>query len=92
VLDAKAIIDVLANPNHVKNIVFPILDDCRQLISSLTQVRFRHYYCETNCCADKLAKMGSSHNLDFAILTIHMWIYFLFMRMTLMGVLKQVLP
>ena len=66
-LDAKAIIDVLANPNYVNNIVSPILDDCRQLISSLIQVRSRHCYRKANNCADKLAKMGSSHNLDFAI-------------------------
>ena len=35
-LDAKAIIDSLANSNYVNNIVSPILDDCRQLISNLT--------------------------------------------------------
>ncbi|KAL0000009.1 hypothetical protein SO802_019611 [Lithocarpus litseifolius] len=66
-LDAKAIIDMLLNSNYVNILVSPILDDCRQLISNFSQVRIRHCYREANQCADKLARMGSSHNLDFAI-------------------------
>ena len=66
-LDAKAIIDVLLNSNYENNIVSPILDDCRQLISNFSQVQIRHCYCEANQCVDKLAKMGSSHNFDFTI-------------------------
>ena len=69
-LDAKSIIDVLLNSNYVNNIVSPILDDCRQLISNFSQVQIRHCYREANRCADKLARMGSSHNLDFAIFDI----------------------
>ena len=65
-LDAKAIIDVLLNSNYVDNIVSPILDDCRQLISNFSQVWIRHCYREANRCANKLAKMGSSHIIDFA--------------------------
>lgn len=66
-LHVKAIIDVFVNPNYVNNIVSPILDDCRQLISNLPQVRFNHCYREANRCADKLARIRSSHSLDFVI-------------------------
>ena len=44
-----------------------ILDDCRQLISNLPQVRFSHCHREANRCANKLARIRSSHNLDFVI-------------------------
>lgn len=66
-LDVKAIIDVLANPNYVNNTVSPILGDCRQLIANIPQVQFSHCYCEVNRCADRHARMGSIHNLDFVI-------------------------
>lgn len=39
-MDAQTIIDVLANSNYVNNIMSPILDNCRQLISNLPQVPF----------------------------------------------------
>ena len=55
-MDAKSIIDVIGSPNYVNNIISPILDDCRLLITKFHQVRIKHCFLQTNQCADGLAK------------------------------------
>lgn len=57
-LDAKAVCDVLCNPIQTKIIILPIVDDCRQLVTRIPQVRFKHYFREANRCIDGLARMG----------------------------------
>ena len=57
-LDAKAILEVLSKPNYVINIIYPILDDYRLLVSQFHQIQFNHCYREANWCANVLAKMG----------------------------------
>ena len=47
-MDAKAIVDVVRNPYYVNNIVSPILDVYRQLLSRFHQVRFNHRFCQAN--------------------------------------------
>ena len=56
-LDAKVIVDIFHNANYEKNIVSPILDDCRQLFSKFGRVQIKHIYCQANRCADTLARM-----------------------------------
>ncbi|KAL4620119.1 hypothetical protein ACB092_06G130400 [Castanea dentata] len=58
-IDAKTIVGLLSKPFYSNSFVMPIIDDCRQLISQIPQVRIGHYYREANSCADFLAKIGS---------------------------------
>ena len=51
-LDAKVIVDIVHNVNYENNILSPILDDCRQLMSRFDQVQIKHVYRQANCCAD----------------------------------------
>lgn len=66
-LDAKAIIDVLTNPNQTNSVISTIMDDCRQLASQIPQVRFSHCFKEANRCADGLIRMGTQQSLDFIL-------------------------
>ena len=56
-LDAKAIVDVFHKPDYKNNILYSILDDCRQLISRFCQVQFMHCFRRTNYCVDMLARI-----------------------------------
>ena len=47
-MDAKAIVDVVRNPDYVNNIISPILDDCKQLLSIFNQVCFNHCFHKAN--------------------------------------------
>ena len=64
-LDAKSIVDVLGNLSYVKNIISPILDDCRQLITQFHQVLIKHCFWQANQCADGLARISFRMNTDF---------------------------
>ena len=56
-LDAKAIVDVFHKPDYKNNVLYSILDDCKQLISRFCQVQFMHCFCRTNYCVDMLARI-----------------------------------
>ena len=56
-MDAKAIVDVLWNADYANNIISPILDDCRQLLTHFHQVHINHCFRQANQCADGLARM-----------------------------------
>ena len=43
-MDAKSIVDVVGNPNYANNIISPILDDCKILITKFHQIRFKHCF------------------------------------------------
>ena len=64
-LDAKAIVDAFLNLNYENNVMSPILDVCRQLVTQFHRIRFKHCYCETNRCADALARRGAEQDIDF---------------------------
>ena len=64
-LDAKAIVDAFLNLNYENNVMSPILDDCRQLVTQFHRIRLKHCYCETNRCADALARRGAEQDIDF---------------------------
>ena len=66
-MDVKAIVDVVGNPNYVNNIIFPILDNCRQLITRFHQVRIKHCFWQANQCADGLARKSFRMIADFLI-------------------------
>ena len=65
-LDAKVVVDILHNVNYENNVISPILDDCRQLLSRFDQVQVKHVYRQANGCADGLAKMGAEQESSFS--------------------------
>ncbi|KAL4619264.1 hypothetical protein ACB092_06G067700 [Castanea dentata] len=67
-LDAKAIVDGLGNPSYVNNIISPLLDDCRLLISRIPQICIKHCFRQANRCADSLARMSYCLDADFSTL------------------------
>ena len=60
---------MLNNPRAAVNVVSPLVDDCRHLLSQLPQVRFKHCFREANRCADFLARLGSNQAIDFHVLS-----------------------
>ena len=62
---AKSIVEVLQNTGYVNNVISPILDDCRQLITRFQNVCIKHCFRQANQCADGLARMSFSLNADF---------------------------
>ena len=66
-LGAKSIVDALANSSPSNNIVSPILDGCRYLVSLFSQVCIRHCFREANHCVDRLARIGTNQNSDFIL-------------------------
>ena len=66
-MDAKTIVDAFSHQSNSNVIISSLMDDCRYLVTQIPQVRFRHVYREANRCADHLAKLGSSMDVDFAI-------------------------
>ena len=64
-MDAKTIVDVVGNLDYVNNIISPILDDCRLLISKFQRVHFKHCFRQANQCADSLAKKSLRMSADF---------------------------
>ena len=57
-LDAMAVVQLLISPTITNLSVLPLIDDCRQLISQIAQVRIVHCFREANSCADCLARIG----------------------------------
>ena len=66
-VDAKVVINVLANPRQSNNFILSILDDCRQLASQIPQIYFSHCYREANKCVEFMARKGTHQNEDFCL-------------------------
>ena len=66
-IDAKTIVDVLGNSSYVNNNnISPILGDCRLLASRIWQIQVKHCHCQANRCADNLATMSTSQDLEIS--------------------------
>ena len=66
-LDAKSIVDVVANAKYSNIFASVLLDDCRHLIKPIPQIRFKHIFREANRCADALARMGGLQEDEFIV-------------------------
>ena len=66
-MDAKVIVDVIKNSAYVNQIISPILDDCRQLMTGCQQVQLKHCYRQANRCADYMARLGADQELDYIL-------------------------
>ena len=74
-MDAKAIVDVVGNPDYVNNIISPILDDCRQLITRFHQVRIKHCFWQVNQCADGLVRKSFRMTADSLFMIVPLWTF-----------------
>nr|XP_023926514.1 uncharacterized protein LOC112037930 [Quercus suber]XP_023926515.1 uncharacterized protein LOC112037931 [Quercus suber]POE92981.1 putative ribonuclease h protein [Quercus suber]POE92982.1 putative ribonuclease h protein [Quercus suber] len=59
-LDATAAISFLSGNSNTNGDLYGLVDDCRDLLLQLPQVRMLHCYREANSCADALACMGAA--------------------------------
>ena len=66
-MDAKVIVDAFSFQSNSNVITFSLMVDCRHLATQIPQVSFRHVNREGNRCADQLAKLGTSLEVDFAV-------------------------
>ena len=66
-LDAKAVVQLLANSSSSNLCALPLLDDCRKLVSQIGQVRISHCFREANCCVDFLARLGNHQDNCFVL-------------------------
>ena len=66
-IDAKVIVDVMKNSAYVNQIISPILDDCRQLMTGFQQVQLKHCYRQANRCADLMARLGANQEQDYML-------------------------
>ena len=66
-LDAKAVVDMLRNPQYSNRSFSSLLEDCRKLIYEIPQVRIKHCYREANGCADFMARKGSVQGQSFLV-------------------------
>ena len=65
-LDAKSIVDALGNSSYVNNVISPLLDDCKLLISCIPQFCIKHCFRQANRCADSLARLSFCLDADFS--------------------------
>ena len=66
-MDAKSIVDVVGNSEYVNNIISPILDDCRCLMTRFQQIRSKYCFRQANQCANGLTRKSLRMTADFLI-------------------------
>ncbi|KAL0000416.1 hypothetical protein SO802_014197 [Lithocarpus litseifolius] len=66
-LDARVVLDVIASLVCSNSLITSLVDDCKQLASRISWIRFNHCYREANRSADKLARMGAVQQRPFII-------------------------
>ena len=71
-IDAKAIVDALLHLNYKNNVISPILEDCRQLVTQFHWIQFKHSYSEANRCADVLTRRGTKQDIDFLLFLVRL--------------------
>ena len=59
-LDATATISLVSSNVNANGDLPGLVDDCRELLLRLPQVKLSHCFREANFCADALAKLGSA--------------------------------
>ena len=58
-LDARIVVDWLVNPLRTNLHHSLLISNCRDLVTTFPEVRIKHYFCEVNHCAGRLAKAGA---------------------------------
>ena len=65
-LDAKSIVDALENPSYVNNVISPLFDDCKLLISRIPQFCIKYCFRQANRCVDSLSRLSFCLDADFS--------------------------
>lgn len=66
-MDAKAVVDMLGNPQYCNRSISSLLEDCRKMIYEIPQFRVKHCYREANSCADFMARKGTFQDQNFIV-------------------------
>ena len=83
-MDAKSIVEIFCKTSYVNDVISPILDDCRMLITKFQQEQFKHCFRQSNQCADAFARLGADQDLDFRILEVCPWMSLFSLNKTIM--------
>ena len=67
-IDIVVLVHLLTNLGTINHMLEPLLNDYRNLVKLFPNCSVTHIYKEANCCADKLAKMGATQDIDLLIL------------------------
>nr|POE67414.1 putative ribonuclease h protein [Quercus suber] len=65
--DALVAVSLLSQANRTNSEFSSLIDDCKNLMRNLPQVRLKHCFREANRCADALAKFGANMEDDFVV-------------------------
>ena len=78
-LDAVATVSLMSCNARTNGDFSLLVDDCRDLLLQLPQVKILHCFREANCCADALARMGSANcDVEISFVTPPSHAYFSF--------------
>ena len=70
-----------ATSNSYPTNVLPLISDCRNLLARTWEVHVLHVYCESNACADALAKRGAhQHHVLSVYSSCLSFVYICFVR------------
>ena len=84
-MDAKSIVEIFCKTSYVNDVISPILDDCRMLITKFQQEQFKHCFRQSNQCADAFARSGADQDLDFRIFDSRLVDTFVFFEQDING-------
>ena len=59
--------DVMKNSAYVNQIISPILDNCRQLMTRFQQVQLKHCYRQANRCTNLMARLGANQEQEYIL-------------------------
>jgi len=66
-VDASVAISLLAQDIHTNGEFSSLIDDYRNLMKNIHQIRLKQCFREANRCADALAKFGTTMEEDFIV-------------------------
>ena len=66
-VDASVAISLLSQDVHTNGEFSSLIDDCRNLMKNIHQIRLKQCFREANRCVDALAKFGTTMEEDFIV-------------------------
>ena len=66
-IDASATVSLVSQATHTNGELSSLIDDCRNLMKNIPQVRLKHCFREANRCTNALAKFGAYMEDDFIV-------------------------
>ena len=69
-VDASFVVSLMANAADTNSEFAPLVDDCRDLLKRFPQAQIKHCYREGNKYADRLARLGTDLEENFAVFVL----------------------